>query len=171
MKKLNQSGFTLIELLVVIAIIGLLSSIVLASLNTARSKGRDAQRLSNMRQLSNALELYRSSNNSYPNTSEGFWCADGSVDPSYGGCVGFITNLTGPLVTTGKYIGSIPTDPSGLRTQYITYLNGSSGWGCQNTPNWSYMLVFATENVVNLPKLTSGGVVFQNNNNYYCLAF
>lgn len=58
MRKINQKGFTLIELLVVVAIIGLLSSVVLISLNTARSKARDAKRLADIRQVSAALEIY-----------------------------------------------------------------------------------------------------------------
>ncbi|MDP2648601.1 MAG: prepilin-type N-terminal cleavage/methylation domain-containing protein [bacterium] len=62
----TNAGFTLIELLVVIAIIGLLSSVVLASLNNARVKGRDARRLADLKQLQTALELYYSDNNAYP---------------------------------------------------------------------------------------------------------
>ena len=59
-------GFTLIELLVVVAIISLLSSVVFASLNTARAKGRDAKRISDLRQFQNALELYYAKYGSYP---------------------------------------------------------------------------------------------------------
>lgn len=64
-KKANR-GFTLIELLVVIAIIGILSSVVLASLNDARQKSRDAKRIADVKQLQLALELYFDSNGSYP---------------------------------------------------------------------------------------------------------
>ena len=64
----KAKGFTLIELLVVIAIIGILSSVVLASLNTAREKSRDAKRVSDIKQLQLALELYFDSQspNTYP---------------------------------------------------------------------------------------------------------
>lgn len=62
----KTKGFTLIELLVVVAIISLLSSIVMASLNGARVKARDTVRISNLEQIKNALELYYSTNNSYP---------------------------------------------------------------------------------------------------------
>lgn len=64
--KKSKKGFTLIELLVVIAIIGVLASVVLASLNTARRKSRDARRLADIKQIQVALELYFDANGEYP---------------------------------------------------------------------------------------------------------
>lgn len=72
--KTNSRGFTLIELLVVIAIIGLLSAVVLASLNVARAKARDARRMTDLAQLQTALELYYSTTGHYPITNG--WVAD-----------------------------------------------------------------------------------------------
>lgn len=67
----SSRGFTLIELLVVIAIIGILASIVLVSLNTARSKGRDTQRVATVKQIQTALEMYFDSAGRYPGTIAG----------------------------------------------------------------------------------------------------
>lgn len=62
MKKYNH-GFTLIELLVVIAIIGILSSVVLSSLNTAREKGRNAAAKSELASIRAQASLYFDENN------------------------------------------------------------------------------------------------------------
>jgi prepilin-type N-terminal cleavage/methylation domain-containing protein len=78
-------GFTLIELLVVIAIIGLLASIILASLNTARQKGRDARRVADLKEIQLALELYYDANSGYPTSLQ-------------------------PLAPS--FISALPTDPS-----------------------------------------------------------
>ncbi len=67
--KSFAKGFTLIELLVVIAIIGILASIVLASLNGARSKARDTRRQSDIITIAKALELYNLDKNVYPTCS------------------------------------------------------------------------------------------------------
>lgn len=61
-----ERGFTLIELLVVIAIIGVLASVVLASLADARKSGEDAKRSQDLASVKIALELYYSGHNSYP---------------------------------------------------------------------------------------------------------
>ncbi len=63
---MRQRGFTLVELLVVIAIIGLLATVGVVSLNQARAKARDAKRLSDVKQISKALELYLSGPQQYP---------------------------------------------------------------------------------------------------------
>ncbi|MBI2475891.1 MAG: type II secretion system protein [Candidatus Taylorbacteria bacterium] len=59
-------AFTLIELLVVIAIVGVLSSVVLASLNSARQKARDVKRVADVKSLQLALALYFDANSKYP---------------------------------------------------------------------------------------------------------
>lgn len=77
--KLNlRKGFTLIELLVVIAIIGILSSVVLASLNTARTKGTDAAIKGNLTSARPQAEIYYDAGTTYANV-----CASASTNGIY----------------------------------------------------------------------------------------
>jgi prepilin-type N-terminal cleavage/methylation domain-containing protein len=61
-----RKGFTLVELLVVISIIGILSSIVLASMSKARSQSRDGKRITDIKQIQLAIGLYYDANNKFP---------------------------------------------------------------------------------------------------------
>lgn len=80
MKSRFTKGFTLIELLVVVAIIGILSSIVLVSLNSARAKARDASAKGSMSSIRAAAEIYYDTNGgSYGTNSDGV-CQDGAID-------------------------------------------------------------------------------------------
>ncbi len=97
MRNKNQKGFTLIELLVVIAIIGLLASVVLLALNSARAKSRDAKRIADVRQLATALELYYNDFAGYP-----VQAAAGKV----------ITGGVPMAALVTNYLGALPTAPT-----------------------------------------------------------
>src|SRR6185503_13676619 len=101
---MKKNGFTLIELLVVISIIGILASIITVSLGSARAKGRDAKRISDIRTIQLSLEEYYNDNSTFPAT-------------------------LATLVPT--YINPLPLDPStGASYKYVPL--GASG--CNGTP-------------------------------------
>lgn len=87
----SSKGFTLIELLVVIAIIGILSAVVLFSLNDARSSARDTRRIADLRQVQLALEQYYNENDQYPDDASAGACDNAEA----GGGVLATLGLTG----------------------------------------------------------------------------
>ena len=107
-----KKGFTLIELLVVIAIIALLSTLSVVALNSARVKSRDARRLSDIKQIRTALEMYADSHGGqypyhdvdvFPVLGVDYLCLDSNGFSSSLPCSGTI------------YMSNIPKDPVGTR--------------------------------------------------------
>lgn len=124
--KKTMRGFTLIELLVVIAIIGLLASIVLVSLSSARRKARDARRVGDLRQIQLALELYFDDKQQYP--------ADTTVIATTYTPGEAVTLFEGDLSTAlvPTYVGGMPRDPTDSTTNnhkygYVAGDNTASG--------------------------------------------
>ncbi len=70
MRMTNQKGFTVVEVLIVVLIIGLVGTLAVVAVNSARTKQRDAVRLSNVRQVQSALEDYFNESNAYPPGTE-----------------------------------------------------------------------------------------------------
>ena len=128
----NKKGFTLIELLIVIAIIGILASIVLVSLNSARLKARDAKRLQEIKSIQTALEVYYIAYGQYP-------------DSDYDGCGGWdIGNQSYPFISNlASFLGqAIPRDPikTGNCDGYRYYRYGAGSYGCDINSGAFYVL-------------------------------
>jgi type II secretion system protein G len=119
----KKQGFTLIELLVVISIIGLLASVVLVSLNGARSKARDARRKADLAQLSKALEMYATDYGGYPAA----YC------PSYASYMFPYSLALAPNLL--NYISKLPVDPLNPSNPSYnnSYLYSSDSIDCSGT--------------------------------------
>ena len=157
-----RNGFTLIELLVVVAIIGLLSSSVLASLNTAREKSRDARRITDMKEIQKALELYYDDHLLYPSNfpSDGTWEGSDENDGNFLQILvdeGYLSSNIVDPINSGSYIYSyyLYSSQCGHPSKGRMYVLGvrnmetterphpsSPGWECSYSTSRDWQLEF-----------------------------
>jgi type II secretion system protein G len=147
--KYFSKGFTLIELLVVISIIALLSSIVLASLNTAREKAKTSAFEQNMKQLQLALEVYKSDTGMYP-------LEDLTDSSTSAYSLSFLNDYPQfDPVFVPDYISQIPETPNGGILYYNDMLSinlGVQGYKCgTEVPDGGYLIYI----VLNLDNFSS----------------
>ncbi len=133
--KERISGFTLIELLVVIAIIALLSTVVLASVGSARANGRDAKRELESRSMMNALYIFAGKHNGYV-PYDGVSGDNGSltgVSLATYGCdangtpgsnhIETLQNFENAIISSGS-APELPLDPRNASGFCYTYISG-----------------------------------------------
>ena len=137
MQKTQQKGFTLLEILLVIALIAILAGIVVVAINPAYqlANGRNAQRRSDVATILNATYQYTIDNNgtlptSIPSvvscaTACNAATAANQICKTGGSCTSIVDLSV--LTTNGKYIVSIPNDPTGSTT------NGSGYYICKDS--------------------------------------
>ena len=141
----RSRGFTLVELLVVVAIIGLLATLSVLALGSARVRARDAKRLSDIKTVQTALELYHNDQGRYPVGRPSIPSANielGSGEASVLTSVGF---EAAPSVGATGYILKVPRDP--LVTQNYVYVSRMQDYvtACNAGPCATYSIQFILE--------------------------
>ena len=127
-----HKGFTLIELLISLAIIGTVTSFIMVNLLSARERGRDAERKSELQQLRTALELYRNDQGVYPTAP--------------------LPACNAALAVSGTtYIQKVPCDPTNSGQYVYTYLNPTTS---------TYTLVTCLENENDKQKDTTNNATY-----------
>lgn len=136
MNSIYKKGFTLIELLVVMAVLGILVTIISANFRSSQMRGRDAQRKSDIKQLSNSLEIFFSDHGVYPQSNSGnivacpYRVAGTSTDCTWGQSEFTDGNTT--------YLKELPTDPLSQNYYYYVLVSESN--------NQKYQLFARLEN-------------------------
>jgi type II secretion system protein G len=121
-----QRAFTLVELLVVISIIGILATLITANLNSARSRARDAQRKSDLKNMSTALRLYYNDRGVFPVKDASYQIMGCTSYDSPASCVWGTEWSVGSGTEKTIYMSILPKDPLSPSQDY-RYEPGATG--------------------------------------------
>ena len=123
----KRAGFTLVELMVAVGIIGLVLAMAIPNYLHSVTKGRDAKRRVDLKEMQTAVVLYYADHGSYPSTDNVWWgeCPDYGSH-GYEGADGYIPNLA------PDYMNMLPKDPAWV---------GDGGCYLYNSNGTDYMIL------------------------------
>ena len=161
--KHHYSAFTLVELLVVIAIIGILSTLSVIVFNNARAKARDSRRLSDVKQIGMALELYYDDKGRYPPPPT----------PTGTPITGLCLSNSGFTSTCGTiaYLQKIPSDPLPNIHYTYSYLNSGESYRLgfnleQGSGDWPAGTLAMGPNGISQDLLAASGIDWRDPSNW-----
>ncbi|MBC7943598.1 prepilin-type N-terminal cleavage/methylation domain-containing protein [Candidatus Saccharibacteria bacterium] len=142
-KTTKRTGFTIVELLIVIVVIGILAAITIVAFNGIQHRGRDAQRKSDIANITKALELYYIDNGQFP-------AAGGSTAINSSWSTTADASWQNFRTAIATYMKSVPTDPSntsgvsasggsGYTYDYFQFQNSAY---CGSTAGQGYLLIY-----------------------------
>lgn len=171
----GKKGFTLIEILIVVAIIAILASVVLVGLGPTQQAGRDARRLSDIREVQNGLELYYNKCGYYPGVPEASSPCSGYQAANYWGVgspapsgVTAPSGMTAALVGSNIGISTVPDDPQAGKTYYYGANGAGSGYIVAATLENGANTVFNSYTPPSLTGYTVGGATTAGSNISSC---
>lgn len=133
-KQLRENGFTITELIIVVVVIAILALVSIVAYTNIQGRARDSKRLSDLKSITTALELYYADYGGYP-ICGGTGTYSGSLSS------GLATSCLNELVPT--YMGAIPTDPINASPIAYYYAVGYRKTGTNSytsTPSNNYIL-------------------------------
>lgn len=167
-KRNKQTGLTLIEVLVVAAIIAMLATIIVTSMGLVRSKGRDARRMADIRQINSAIQFYINDNGHAPFVGA-YNCDVDITTASSPNCdyIGQYNAAAWALFAAdlAPYLPNMPTDPLSTSTNQYGYLpplveNFYCNSSCNGGDNTDYAIfVYRTENQSSVLNLFVDGIL------------
>ncbi len=143
----RKSGFTLIELMVVIAIIGMLASIIMVSLGSAKQKSRDSRRIADIKSIQLALSLYYNDNLMYPVNIY----ATGASAPTMG--------------LAPNYLPVVPKDPNAAASDTCGASNANGLAGCYHYNAYDTTGQSICNSTTNIPVIYHIGAAFEDATN------
>jgi prepilin-type N-terminal cleavage/methylation domain-containing protein len=127
----QKNGFTVVELIIVISVIGILSAIGYISYSGATDRARNTQRLSDMKNITESLAIYKQSHKQFPDEQ-----SSGNWENSYEHATDFIA-----VLKTSGLVKDVPVDPQNSSQHYYRYMRYPAGTsGCNAASGDFYVL-------------------------------